>query len=235
MIWCGTQESIQDGWTFLTYEQGNGLIQFDPQTNTCTVWDTTNSEIPAHTIPAISIQGTDIYFTCVDKFYPDYPDNNAAQREMLLKLSNGSLSLLNTAENYSPQIRNLRAWPSGSATYAQFGFYDYEDYYTLYKNSSANPLETGTELDFEYGDVYERDASKRYVFGTTRWIEYYNGSPVEAHTHPFISKNGIVIIEEETRGGLPENTDILSLFQFPTEDDKVWFGTNHGLFRIQTE
>ncbi len=236
MIWCGTQEILQDAWTGLDHEQGTGLILFDPTNNTCTVWDTTNSEIPANTIRSVAVSEGKVYFSCVNKFFLEYLTYGHAEVESVIKFekSNGSFSLLQTADYGSPHIRNLRAWSNDKVTYAQYGYYDYDEYYRLFSGYGVE-LETGSDLPLEYGDYYERDANQRFLFGATRWLELFNGSPVQGHTYAYLRQNETVLLDQGIESALSERTTIFSLYQAAEEEEYLWLGTNRGLYRINTQ
>lgn len=163
----------------------SGLIRFNPATNTCTVWDTTNSKIPSNSVYNIKEREGTIYFLS---------DNSSK----LVKFENDEFTIIKEAPVSHPEITRYFLWPDGTINYLvkaeKVDEYTYER--TLLKDESGRNVFLGLSPDHFFSNnlFFHKDSERNtYILDSPNEPDIYPGYAF-TRNYPFISKNGEVLV-----------------------------------------
>lgn len=145
----------------------SGLIRFNPATNTCTVWDTTNSKIPSNSVYNIKEREGTIYFLS---------DNSSK----LVKFENDEFTIIKEAPVSHPKITRYFLWPDGTINYLvkaeKVDEYTYER--NLLKDESGRNVFLGLSPDHFFSNnlFFHKDSERNtYILDSPNEPDIYPG------------------------------------------------------------
>jgi len=211
LLWCAPAEFKTD---FPLYDQGYGLYLFDWNNLSCSIWDTTNSNLPYSTVVDMDARNGQVYFSAVDKLYDTY---NHWTAEYLMHFDGSEFTVLDSGDQITPLIRGIDLIAKGEIAYSKSQSIDLvNDRYELFlwdsvSQSSSRLMENRNLLSAR---LYRDEAENQFIFGNIKSLNAFN----KVIGEPFVSFNGINIqIDTLSR--------INSLQRFETEDS-MWVGSS---------
>lgn len=186
IIWCGSNQEFQ----LQTQDQhfaGVGLIRFDPQTNQCTIYDTTNSSISANTVFQVRSSGNGLWLSTLDRWV-DFPIfNDLIEGKNLNYFENESFFAFDPSTPFLAKgnVTHLQTWPSGTVSFQMTKFKDWgPDEYFPYRIRPGGPVESGPVVQSDYPHYcFENEAGQFFWGGLQFGVTGPNGTPIYFYLH----------------------------------------------------
>lgn len=195
-----------------------GLMRFNPKTNTCTYWNTNNSSIFSNLSLSIKTHEESVYFT-------NYRAVDSTR--FLMSYDKQGFRMIAQTEPIMRRFLDFRINEHGLSHYniSGTGIPD------VFKKADGSDITTGMDTSYNPGylDYYENPNGRdTYVIGTGwKLVTYSNYDPYWVD-FPFISKNGIVLLDYSAESEAIRNPLHGEMYVVPDKEEVLWFISSSG-------